>query len=72
MDREFLQELLLYLQQQRLQLDDSQRLLERLEQTQEIPTVSHITVSHGPPPPRTTENHNLDQVRSLLYLLVLI
>lgn len=65
MDREFLQELLLYLQQQRLQLDDSQHLLERLEQTQEIPTVSHITVSHGPPP-RTTENQNLDEVRLLL------
>ena len=66
MDREFLQELLLYLQQQRLQLDDSQRLLDRLEQTQEIPTVSHITVSHGPQPPSTTENQYQDQVRLLL------
>ncbi len=46
-DRGFLQELLVYLQQQRRQLDDSQLLLDRLEQTQDttIPTVSHISVT---------------------------
>ena len=48
-DKEFLQELLLYLQQQRRQLDDSQRLLDHLEQAKEgIPSVSHISVTtHG-------------------------
>ena len=46
MDREFIEELLLYLQQQRLQLDDSGRLLGRLEHSQDIPAVSHITVTH--------------------------
>ena len=45
MDREFLRELLVYLQQQRSQLDDSQRLLDRLEKSQEIPPVTHITVT---------------------------
>ena len=46
-DRGFLQELLVYLQQQRCQLDDSQLLLDRLEQIQDtaIPTVSHISVT---------------------------
>ena len=43
-DRDFLQELLLYLEQQRRQLDDSKELLERLGQ--DIPSVSHISVSH--------------------------
>ena len=45
MDREFLRELLVYLQQQRSQLDDSQRLLDRLEKSQEIPPVTHISVT---------------------------
>lgn len=44
MDKEFLRELLLYLQQQRRQLDDSQRLLDDL-QNQEIPSVTHITLT---------------------------
>lgn len=43
-DRDFLQELLLYLEQQRRQLDDSRELLERLGQ--DIPSVSHISVTH--------------------------
>ncbi len=40
---------MLYLQQQRRQLDDSQQLLDRLEQGHDlIPTVSHISVTtHG-------------------------
>lgn len=46
MDKGFLNELLLYLQQQRRQLDDSQRLLNDLQQQQgDIPSVSHITLS---------------------------
>ena len=48
-DRAFLEELLVYLRQQRRQLDESRRLLEKLERQQQqqqagVPHTSHIRV----------------------------
>ena len=56
-DRSFLEDLLHYLRQQRKQLDDSRRLLERLEQSS-IPSTTHIHVDTAesgtlPTPPHT-------------------
>lgn len=65
-DPAFLQELLRYLQQQREQLDDSQRLLEQLERDQGIPSVSHITVGTQQTPAHAHSqyrNQSTDQVR---------
>ena len=50
-DRAFLEELLMYLRQQRRQLDESKRLLERLERQQRgIPTPSHVGAESGTVP----------------------
>ena len=50
-DRAFLEELLVYLRQQRRQLDESRRLLERLERQQGgIRTSSHIGAESGTMP----------------------
>ena len=50
-DRTFLEELLMYLRQQRRQLDESRRLLERLERQQRgIPTPSHVGAESGTVP----------------------
>lgn len=54
-DRAFLEELLVYLRQQRRQLDESRRLLEQLEQQQgeSVPLSSHIGVDSGTMPSAT-------------------
>ena len=50
-DRAFLEELLMYLRQQRRQLDESKRLLERLERQQRgVPTPSHVGAESGTVP----------------------